>query len=176
MPQYILLMVINVGPAMRTKPRHAVPWLLLVPLAAAPATAATTQRGQLSVDASVQSGCSLSGAAFNFGQYTSGQPANLDAVGTIAYADCTGSVTLELDGGLSGDVNARQLRAGSRRLGYQIYRDASRTAVWGRGTEARTVRFSTSESGRIEVFGRIPGGAVVEPGTYTDTIAVTLTF
>jgi spore coat protein U-like protein len=124
----------------------------------------------------VQSGCALSGATFNFGQYTSGQPADLDAVGTINYADCSGNVTLELDGGLSGDVNARQLRAGSRRLAYQIYREAGRTSVWGRGADARVVQFATSQSGRIEVFGRIPGGLVVEPGTYTDTIGVTLTF
>lgn len=149
--------------------------LLLLPLAAAGAAAATRD-GQFNVSASVQSGCALSGAVFNFGQYTSGQAASLDAVGTINYADCSGNVTLELDGGLSGDVNARQLRAGSRRLGYQVYREAARSSVWGRGANARIVRFATSQSGRIEVFGRIPGGIVVEPGSYTDTIGVTLTF
>ncbi len=159
---------------MRTTLRHTVA-LLLLPSMAATAVAAT-RGGQFSVNAAVQSGCALSGATFNFGQYTSGQPANLDAVGTINYADCSGNVTLELDGGQSGDVNARQLRAGSRRLSYQIYREAGRTSVWGRGANARFVQFATAQSGRIEVFGRIPGGLVVEPGTYTDTIGVTLTF
>ncbi len=159
---------------MRTTLRHTVA-LLLLPFMAATAVAAT-RGGQFSVNAAVQSGCALSGATFNFGQYTSGQPANLDAVGTINYADCSGNVTLELDGGQSGDVNARQLRAGSRRLSYQIYREAGRTSVWGRGANARLVQFATAQSGRIEVFSRIPGGLVVEPGTYTDTIGVTLTF
>jgi spore coat protein U-like protein len=159
---------------MRTTLRHALALLLLASTAAA--AAAATRGGQFSVNASVQSGCALSGATFNFGQYTSGQPANLDAVGTINYADCSGNVTLELDGGQSGDVNARQLRAGSGRLSYQLYREAGRTSVWGRGANARTIQFATSQSGRIEVFGRIPGGLVVEPGTYTDTVGVTLTF
>ena len=51
--------------------------------------------------------------------------------------NCSGSLTFALDGGLSGNINARQMQQGANRLNYQIFRNAVRNAVWAPGAEAQ---------------------------------------
>lgn len=137
---------------------------------------AGTDTDQLTVTATVQSGCSLSGGTLAFGQYLSGQPNDLDAVGAISYVNCSGTLTFSLDGGSSGNISARQMRSGTNRLNYQIYRNQTRNAVWGSGSDAHGVILLTPQSGTIPVFGRIPNEQIVPDGVYTDTVNITLTF
>lgn len=157
--------------------RRLLPWPVLVLLAGLPrAPLAGTDTDQLSVTATVQSGCSLSGGTLSFGQYVSGQPNDLDAVGTIGFVNCSGSLTFALDGGTSGSVSSRQMRSGASRLGYQIYRNAARNAVWGTGADAHGVILLTPQSGSVQVYGRIPRSQTIPDGVYTDTVNITLTF
>ena len=123
-----------------------------------------------------ESGCSLSGGSLTFGQYVSGQSADLDAVGQVNYTNCVGNLRFELDGGQSAAVANRQMASGAARLRYQLYRNATRTAVWGAGTDAHAVLLLIPQNGRVDVYGRILGGQAVAAGTYTDTVNITLTF
>lgn len=157
----------------RLLPGIGVAALLLVP--ARPANSGT-DTDVLTVTATVLSACSLSGGTLNFGSYTSGQTANLDVNGVINYVNCSGSLSFALDGGVSGNINARQMQQGASRLNYQVYRNAVRNAVWGSGADAQGVVLVGTQSGSITVYGRIPSGQVVPDGTYTDTVNVTLTF
>lgn len=138
--------------------------------------AAATDTDQLTVTATVESGCALNGGTLNFGQYISGQAQPLDAVGQINYSNCVGDLTFELDLGQNGNASTRQMGLGTARLRYQLYRDTARTAVWGTGTTAQAVRLFIPQNGRLDVFGRIPGGQGVADGTYTDVVNITLTF
>jgi spore coat protein U-like protein len=140
------------------------------------ATKAGTDTDQLTVTATVLSSCSLSGGTLNFGQYISGQTTDLDVTGTINYVNCSGNLTFALDGGGSGSVNARQMSSGANRLSYQIYRNPTRSAVWGSGTDAQAVTLLGTQSGTVSVHGRIPKDQVVPDGTYTDVVNITLTF
>lgn len=148
--------------------------VLSLPLAAA----ANTDTGTLNVTATVQSSCAVDGGTMNFGAYNSGQQAALDVEGSISYSNCTGELTFELDGGTSGDTNNRTMTSGDNQLAYQLYRTAARNAVWGEGTNAHQVSIFDEEpqSDTVTVYGRIPGGQAVAPGTYTDTITITMTF
>jgi spore coat protein U-like protein len=137
---------------------------------------AGSDTGQLTVSVVVQGGCSLNGGQLDFGQYVPGQATDLNAIGTIGFVNCGGDLTFALDGGAGGSVDAREMRSGDSRLSYQIYRNPSRTAVWGDGAEAREVTLLSPFSGSLEVYGRIPSGQVVSPGVYTDVINVTLSF
>jgi spore coat protein U-like protein len=151
--------------------------LLLLPLAAGGTPAlAGTDTDQLSVTATVQSGCSLSGGSLNFGQYVSGQTTDLDVTGAINYVNCTGNLSFALDGGSSGSVGARQMRSGANRLSYQIYRNSTRTAVWGTGSDEHGVILLVPQSGSVPVYGRIPKAQTVPDGVYADTVNITLTF
>lgn len=146
-------------------------------LAAAPGAAhAATATDQLTVTATVQSGCTLTGGTLDFGNYVSGQTSNLDATGRIGFANCSGVLTFELDGGQSGNVNARTMRSSGNSLTYQIYRNSVRNAVWGQGQNAMQLQLLQPQSGEVNVYGRIPGGQAVPGGAYVDIVNITLTF
>jgi spore coat protein U-like protein len=145
---------------------HSAQLLLALALAAMPMAArAATDTGTLAVTATVRSGCALSGGTLNFGQYVSGQA-----------TDCNGSLSFALDGGGSASVTAREMRSGTNRLSYQIYRNATRNAIWGTGSDAQGVTLLSTQSGSVTVYGRIPKSQTVPDGTYTDTVNITLTF
>ena len=149
---------------------------LAATLAPKPAPAPTTT-GTLAVSAVVQTSCSLTGGAMSFGTYTSGQTNNLDVEGQLAFANCpTGNLVFELDGGGSGNINARRMSSSSSNLNYQIYRNANRTTVFGAGANAYTEIRLVAGGGTIPVYGRIPGNQTVSAGNYSDTVNVTLTF
>lgn len=153
-------------------------FLLAVTIAALHASSARSavDTDVLTVTATVLSACSLSGGTLSFGSYTSGQTQNLDVDGTVNYVNCSGSLSFALDGGGSGNVNARQMSQGANRLNYQIYRNSVRNAVWGSGADAHGVVLLGTQSGAVTVYGRIPANQVVPAGTYTDTVNITLTF
>jgi spore coat protein U-like protein len=115
--------------------RLAAPLAAVAAAAAAAAAFATPAAAGTDTDhvtATVRSGCSLSGGSLSFGQYVSGQSADLDAVGQINYTNCVGDLKFELDGGTAASVTNRQMAAGAARLRYQLYRNSTRSAVWGR--------------------------------------------
>ena len=150
--------------------------LLAAAVAASPATHAATVTDVLNVSATVLSSCALNGGTLSFGDYTSGQQTDLDVDGTINYVNCSGTLTFALDGGGSGDINARQMRQGANRLNYQIYRTSSRSAVFGTGADAQGKILIGTQTGSLTVYGRIPKNQVVPDGVYTDIGNITLTF
>lgn len=139
---------------------------------------AETQTGQLTVSATVQSGCTLTGGTLDFGSYVSGQAADLDASGQIGFVNCTGVLTFELDGGQQGNVNARRMTGAGGMLAYQLYRTSARAAVWGTGGNAHQLQLvgTVPTSGAVTVHGRIPGSQSVPAGGYADIVNITLTF
>src|SRR3954453_6556251 len=151
--------------------------LVLGFLAVGPLSArAATVTDILNVSATVLSSCALSGGTLSFGNYTSGQPTDLDVDGSINYVNCSGTLTFALDGGGSGNINARQMRQGANQLNYQIYRPASRSAVFGTGADSQGKILIGTQSGTLTIYGRIPKSQIVPDGTYTDIVNITLTF
>jgi spore coat protein U-like protein len=151
--------------------------ILSAPLMAAPfAALGGTDTDTLTVTATVQSACALNGGTMTFGQYLSGQTTNLDVTGQINYANCSGTLSFELDGGQAADINNRSMLSGTNKLNYQLYRNTARNAIWGTGSNAQGLQLLQPLSGKIDVYGRIPSGQAVPAGSYTDTVNVTLTF
>lgn len=79
----------------------------------------------------------------------------------------------------SGGVAIRDMRwtAGTDRLTYNLFSDASRSQVWGDGTAAAPVvvlGVNRNEPRQLIVYGRIPAGQDVSIGNYTDAITVTV--
>jgi spore coat protein U-like protein len=139
---------------------------------------AESDTGSLGVSATVQNSCSLTGGTMDFGTYVSGQTSDLEAQGSIAFANCPiGTMTFELAAGQSNNVNARFMTdGGQQQLDYQIYRDPNRTAVWGEGTDANVIQRFVAGNGTVSVYGSIPGNQTVTAGSFSDTIAMTMTF
>lgn len=152
---------------------------ILATFATFQAAHANTDTGSLGVQVNVQANCSLSGAAMDFGSYISGQSTDLTAEGSITYANCpAGTLTFELASGQSNDVANRFMTDGSgqEQLSYQLYRTVTRNAVWGVGNDAQSVQLFASGGGSLIVYGTIPANQSVSSGTFTDTVAMTLTF
>jgi spore coat protein U-like protein len=121
---------------------------------------------------------SVSGVAF--GVYDVDSPAPLDSNGAIRL-DCNGAafaVTVNLSRGNAPTYNPRFMLNGLERLYYNLYTDAARTSIWGDATggTSRIGVFNPPNVIDLFVYGRIPALQDLPPGTYVDTIVVTVNF
>lgn len=143
---------------------------------AAPASAASTRTGTLTVQATVASACALATSAMDFGTYYSGGIGR-DAAGSIGYIKCYNTaLTIELDTGQNGSGGSRNMKSGTSLLRYEIYQDSARTKVLGTGTGALPLTSDATGEAALPIYGRIFSGQVVPSGSYTDAVGIVLTF
>jgi spore coat protein U-like protein len=157
-------------------------------LAAGAAQAANpTVTTTFQVSATVQPNCTTSATALGFGNYTPGNGA-VTANSTITV-NCTKSTgyTIALNpGSTTGDAYTQRLMtagAGAT-LQYNLYTTAALTTVFGDGTSGATATDAGTGTGmanalQYTVYGQLPDNATNQastPGTYTDTITVTVTY
>ncbi len=129
--------------------------------------------------------CRVTLVAMNFGLYTPMTTVHVDVMGQINVR-CQaqpGSFTVTIGPGSSGDHTARtMLSATSDILNYNLYRDASRTQIWGDGTPPTFVVSGMRPSqGRptfydYPIYGRIFANQVPNAGRYNDNPVVTVLF
>lgn len=103
---------------------------------------------------------------------------NIDQTSTITVT-CTEAAPYDigLDGGGSGDVAARVMTGAGGDVGYQLYQEAARTTVWGETVGTDTVAATgTGVAQTHTVYGRVPPQPTPPAGTYTDVVAVTVTW
>jgi spore coat protein U-like protein len=146
---------------------------------------AGTANGNYQVSATVVSSCTVSGTQLNFG--TTIDPLNtsvpVDATSTLT-AVCTNTTpySVSLDAGVNAggaaNFGARAMNSGANLLGYQLYLDAGRATVWGNGTGGTSpvAGTGTGSSQSLTIYGRLPALTGTRPGTYSDTVTVTITY
>jgi spore coat protein U-like protein len=136
------------------------------------------------VPAAAWADCTVSvGAPLNFGTYPPFSSTATTTTGnlTVACTSFSGSYVIALNAGTSGSgsFSGRAMSDGSFDLGYQIYTDAAHSMTWGDGT-AGTVTVSGSCSGSCTytptLYGEIAAQQKVGPGSYTDSVLVTVTY
>ncbi len=142
--------------------------------AVAQANPATTTFG---VSATVLKDCIVSATALGFGNYTG---AVNSAQSTITVT-CTNSTTytVGLGTGLAtgATVTTRQMQNGANLLNYGLFSNGTWTTNWGNTSGTNWVSGTGNGAGQaITVYGQIPAGQYVTPGSYADTIAVTVTY
>jgi len=128
--------------------------------------------------------CSVAATNVVFGIYTPLQAAALSSAGTISIT-CTGvrgrnTVTIDLSQGASGNYTTRRLTAGAATLNYNLYQDAANTEIWGNGTGGSTEASVTirrrTPTATLTVYGAVNARQDPAPGSYTDTITVTVNY
>ncbi|MGB5101937.1 MAG: spore coat U domain-containing protein [Steroidobacteraceae bacterium] len=138
--------------------------------------------------------CSVAATGVAFGVYDPFTTLPDDSVGTITvtcrHVPPTRAervhYTVTLSAGSSGAYSQRRMTAGTALLGYDLYADGARSQVWADGGSA-TVTITGSmlvgpgvgngtRTATHTIYGRIPALQDVAPGSYTDSIVVTLAF
>ncbi len=163
-------------------------------------TAALASMGLLAPRASLAActgvgvfGCSatVSATALAFGNY---DPAALTPKDSTSTVTVTGTVTgigilvtlsytVGLSAGSAGTIASRQMVGPNpgTPLGYNLYTTNARATVWGTsnfsdGYSALATVGGTVVPRNYTVYGRIPAGQYVAPGSYGSTITVTVTY
>ena len=136
------------------------------------AEASTTFR----VSARVQAVCEITASDLAFGDYTAQSGSPLLGT-TLLRATCTPNTTYNvgLNEGTSAGatINQRKMVSGANTLSYQLYSDASRSAIWGNTTGTDTVTgVGTGIAQDHTVYGTVPPAQVVPAADYQDTITV----
>lgn len=123
--------------------------------------------------------CSVSVATLNFGA-TGVLRAALDGASLVTVT-CTNAApyTIALDGGLSGASNPaqRKMSRAAETITYGLYQDSGRTAPWGDSAGSNTVSGTGSGLAQtLTVYGRVPAQTTPSPGTYSDTVVLTISY
>lgn len=122
--------------------------------------------------------CSVTAGTLGFGTYTS-TAAALAAASVTVNCSSGGAYQVSLGAGSWASGGSRRMAGpASSFLTYQLFRDSARTIAWGDGA-AHGARVSGTGSGSnqvLNVFGRIPAGQSAVPGTYTDSVMVTVEY
>jgi spore coat protein U-like protein len=139
----------------------------------------STATTSFNVTATVPTTCRIATNNLNFG--TAGVlAANTDATTTLSPTCTNGTpYNVGLDGGLSRATNPaqRKMTNGAAFVLYGLYQDSARSMPWGNTIGTNTLTGTgTGLAQSPTVYGRIAPQATPSPGTYNDTIVVTLTY
>lgn len=140
-------------------------------------TGGLTASTSFSATATVLSSCNVNATSVNFG--SSGiLSGNTDAQGTLSI-QCSPSLpyTVSLNGGNSGatDPTQRKMSFSGANLTYGLYRDSARTLPWGSTIGTNTTSGTgTGVTQAQTVYGRAAAQTTPAPGTYTDSVVVTV--
>ena len=146
--------------------------------ALAPASSATTTTATFSVIAGVQTTCIIAANTLSFGSYVNSTD---DGTGIVTVnCSLTTPYNIGLNAGTStgATVTTRKMTGpGGALLNYNLFQDSAHTLNWGNTVGTDTVSgIGNGVDQSYTVYGVLPAGQNVPPGSYTDTITATLTF
>lgn len=139
---------------------------------------ASTATSTFQVSATVPATCQISATNLSFGNFTGAQ---VQATSTISVT-CTDTTPYTVGlgpGTASGATVTSRAMTGpsSATLGYGLYSDSTDTTNWGNTAGTNEVSGTgTGSAQTLTVYGLIPAGTMPIPGSYTDTITVTVTY
>ncbi|WP_456107176.1 Csu type fimbrial protein [Pseudomonas mangiferae] len=163
--------------------------------AAGQAQSAGQVQGQMNVQMTVGSGCTVTngssdGSTNTFGTLNFGEHPSLDNIvegssvgaggGSSFGLQCSSGTnySVAIDSGLYSSGTQRRMSNGSAFIAYNLYQDTARTVAWGNGSNGGSVLSGTGSGAaqEIVVYGRVPVQATPAAGTYLDTVQVTVTW
>lgn len=129
---------------------------------------AATASAPIVVTADVQTSCGITAPNIPFGIYNpgSGNTVNATLTVTCSAGSTGGSVSID------GTVGGRQMTDGSGNfLGYEVYSDTG-TTPW----DSTSPLTFTGATASFTVYGELPAGQSVAPGSYSDTLTATVNY
>ena len=161
---------------------------VLIALVVATPMFAATASTNLDVTATVVANCTIATTPVAFGVYdplvaNATTPAgDKAATGTVAVACTKGSTGLriDLDNGGGAPGARRMTGPGADVLTYDLYTDAAHNVRWGAGAGiggGLAIPDAPSKAVRTyNVYGLLPGGQDIIPGSYADVVIATINY
>jgi spore coat protein U-like protein len=141
---------------------------------------AATATSSFTVSITIAATCTINSAStLNFGNQGI-LSTNVDQTSTIQVT-CTNTtpynIGLDAGTGTGATVTTRKMTSGGATVNYTLYSDSGRSVIWGNTVGTNTVAATGNGTGQnYTVYGRVPLQTTPAPGTYTDTITVTVTY
>jgi len=143
--------------------------------------------GGSSWSATVNSNCNVSVSSINFGSTGSFISSAIDTTGTINVQCTDGSpFSVGLDNGQHANSGQRRMQAlAGQYVSYGLYTDSAYSLAWttststtscSGGTGTCALGTGTGSSQPITIYAQIPPQNAPAPGSYADTVVVTVTF
>lgn len=121
--------------------------------------------------------CTLSTQPLGFGNINPIAGTSTNSTSSITVT-CPSSTSIEvwISSG-SGTVSQRTMSSGANQLHYNVYTDAALTTIWGDGAEGTSWTTTADSAGTTAtVYGHVPNQPAAYPGTYSDSLIVTVSF
>lgn len=141
-------------------------------------TGITTVTGEFGVLATVVAGCTVSATNLAFGNYTGAVNNSTSTLSVICTSGTTYTVSLNAGLATGATVTNRSMTGpGSALLRYSLFSNSTRTTNWGNSSATNWVNGTGNGTTQpFTVYGQIPAGQYVKPGSYTDTITVSVAY
>ena len=154
--------------------------LLIAGLAGRPAFALTAT-AQFNVQITINAECQINSASdLNFGASGVLDTAVLatSAIDVQCTTGTTYNIGLNQGTGAGATVASRLMTGpGAQTVGYSLYSNAAHTTLWGNTIGTDTIAGTGSGAAQsYTVYGLVPVQTTPGPGTYNDTITVTVTY
>jgi spore coat protein U-like protein len=168
------------------EPRRAALLVALAVVLSSGGAWAGTTTGSLTVTATVSGTCVISsgGGTLSFGTY---DPVNTNASTPLLQSgtfqiQCTNGTNATIllgqgsypGNGSTDSAPVRNMSSGAAQLNYQLYTTIGRTVVWENVIGVSQVATGLAQT--VTVYGSIPAGQNVSPGTYTDTVVISVNY
>lgn len=138
-----------------------------------------TTTATASFSATVTSKCTVVSTPLNFGVAgTLNQVVDSSSTLTVLCTSGTPySIALSAGLGAGATTAVRKMTGTGGAVSYALYQDAARTTVWGDANGVDTLSGTgTGTDQDLTVYGRVPIQVTPSPGSYSDTIVVTVTY
>jgi spore coat protein U-like protein len=132
----------------------------------------------VSISGSVSPICSVSAGSLGFGAYSAAAAA-VGAASISVNCSSGGTYEVSLDGGQYSTGGTRRMAGpAGNYLNYELFSNSARTLSWGNGTVlGGSVNGTGSGSAQsLIVYGRIAAGQLSTPGSYSDSVMVTVEY
>ncbi len=141
---------------------------------------AATATSTFTVQVTLTASCTINVASnLNFG--TQGVlSASVNQTSTLGI-QCTNTtpynIGLDAGAGIGATVAVRKMTSGANVVNYSLYQDSAHATVWGNTVGTNTVAATgNGASQSYTIYGQVPAQNTPAPGTYTDTITVTVIY
>lgn len=122
--------------------------------------------------------CTVDVSPLLFGNINPLDGVDVDSATTLSVTCPSDTAYVATANAGTGSYTDRRMNGSQGNLAYQLYTEASRTLVWGDGSAGTNAIAGTAGAAGTmhNIYGRIPSQPMAVPGSYSDTLLITISY